>query len=156
MSAVLSSESVSVTYDQQINWRQLGDFKHFVYTIFGIDKERETADFSLKFEPNEKIFLHRHRAQTNTFVVSGEHRLYEPDGSVKEIRDTASFTVSPASDEPHAEGGGATGAVVLYHTIGSTNGVVFDVLDDDQNTVGTLTFDDLCALFDAQGGKPGA
>lgn len=141
--------------DRNINWRKLGDFDHFMYTIFGIDAAREIADFSLKFERAEKIFLHRHHAHTNTLVIAGEHRLYEPDGSLKETRPVGSFTASPASPEPHSEGGGADGAVVVYNTRGSSNGVVFDVLDDQLNTVGTLTFSDLTDLFAAQGNQPG-
>ncbi len=141
--------------DRNINWRKLGEFEHFTYTIFAIDEAREIADFSLKFEPAEKIFLHRHRAHTNTLVIAGEHRLYEPDGSLKETRPVGSFTVSPASPDPHAEGGGADGAVVIYNTRGSDDGVVFDVLDEQQNTVGTLTFSDLTNLFAAQGNQPG-
>lgn len=139
-----------------IKWRQLGDFEHFTYTIFNVDEAAEIADFSLRFEPNERIFLHRHRALTSTFVAHGEHRLYEPDGAVREVRSVGSFTASPASPEPHQEGGGADGAIVIYNTRGSDNGVVFDVLDAEQNTVGTLTVADLNALFDAQGRQPGA
>lgn len=142
--------------DRNINWRKLGDFDHFTYTIFGIDMANEIADFSLKFDSSQKIFLHRHRAQTHTFVVAGEHRLYEPDGSLKESRPVGSFTTSAASPEPHSEGGGESGAVVVYNTRGSSDGVVFDVLDDQQNTVGTLTFSDLVELFAAQGNRPGA
>tara|TARA_R110002096_G_scaffold99108_11_gene219818 strand:+ start:400 stop:867 length:468 start_codon:yes stop_codon:yes gene_type:complete len=141
--------------DRNINWRRLGDFDHFTYTIFAIDEAREIADFSLKFESSERIFLHRHRAHTNTFVVAGEHRLYEPDGSLKETRPIGSFTASPASPDPHSEGGGEDGAVVIYNTRGSSDGVVFDVLDEQQNTVGTLTFSDLTNLFAAQGNQPG-
>ena len=142
--------------DRNINWRKLGDFDHFTYTVFDVDVENEIADFSLKFDANEKIFLHRHRALTNTFVVSGEHKIYEPDGALRETREVGSFTSSPASPEPHQEGGGATGAVVTYNTRGSDNGVVFDVLDANEEVVGTLSISDLAALFEAQGRKPGA
>lgn len=142
--------------DQNINWRKLGDFEHFTYTIFNVDTDNEIADFSLKFDSEEKIFLHRHKAMTNTFVVSGEHNIYEPDGSLKETRPVGSFTSSAASPEPHQEGGGKQGAVVVYNTRGSDNGVVFDVLDPNEQTVGTLTVADLAALFEAQGGVPGA
>ena len=141
--------------DQHINWRKLGDFEHFTYTIFNVDTTNEIADFSLKFDANERIFLHRHRALTNTFVVTGEHIIYEPDGALKESRPVGSFTASPASPEPHQEGGGTQGAVVVYNTRGSDNGVVFDVLAEQLQTVGTLTVADLDALFDAQGRKPG-
>lgn len=142
--------------DRNINWRKLGDFEHFTYTIFGIDEANEIADFGLKFDSAEKIFLHRHQAHTNTFVVAGEHRLYEPDGSLKEARPVGSFTASPASPDAHAEGGGDGGAVVIYNTRGSSDGVVFDVLDEHQQLVGTLTFSDLIDLFAAQGKRPGA
>ena len=141
--------------DSKINWRQLGDFEHFTYTIFNVDEKSEIADFSLKFSANEKIFLHRHRADTHTFVVQGEHKIYEPDGALRETRPSGSYTVSPADPAPHQEGGGAAGAVVTYNTRGSDNGVVFDVLDSEQNTVGTLTVTDLMQLFEAQGKVPG-
>lgn len=141
--------------DSRINWRRLGDFEHFLYTVLDIDAEREIVDFAIKFAANERIFLHRHCAQTNTFVVHGEHRLYEPDGSLKEIRPTGTYTATPVSPEPHREGGGAEDAIVFYSTRGSTGGVVFEVLDDQQNVVATLTLDDLGALFDAQDRKPG-
>jgi hypothetical protein len=149
-------DTVSGFDDRNINWRKLGDFEHFTYTIFAVDEANEIADFSLKFVPDERIFLHRHRALTKTFVARGEHRLYEPAGSLKERRAVGSFTVSPASMEPHAEGGGTTGAVVVYNTHGSDNGVVFDVLDAASNTVATLTVKDFVALFAAQGNVPGA
>ncbi|MEM7466893.1 MAG: regulator [Pseudomonadota bacterium] len=142
--------------DKNINWRKLGDFENFTYTVFDVDLENEIADFSLKFDPNEKIFLHRHRALTNTFVVSGEHRIYEPDGSLRETRPVGSFTASPASLDPHSEGGGEKGAVINYTTRGSTDGIVFDVLDDKQELVGTLSISDLAGLFELQGRRPGA
>jgi len=142
--------------DRNINWRKMGEFEHFTYTIFAVDEANEIADFSLKFDPDERIFLHRHRAQTNTFVVQGEHILYEPEGPLKESRPVGSFTSSAASNDAHTEGGGTQGAIVIYNTRGSADGVVFDVLDDEQNIVGTLALKDLAALFAEQGHKPGA
>ena len=142
--------------DRNINWRKLGDFEHFRYTVFDVDVENEITDFALKLDAEEKIFLHRHRAQTSTFVAAGEHILYEPDGSLKESRAVGTFTSSPASPDPHQEGGGSDGAVVVYNTRGSDNGIVFEVLDADQQLVGTLTLTDLANLFAAQDNKPGA
>jgi len=51
---------------------------HFVFAMFDVDEPRQIVDFILKFAPNQQIFLHRHLALTNTLVVQGEHRLYEP------------------------------------------------------------------------------
>src|SRR5690348_4364796 len=69
--------------DRNLRWHKLGDLEHFVFYVFDADPERGVIDFILKFEPNKKIILHRHLALTNTFVLQGEHRLYEPDGTLK-------------------------------------------------------------------------
>ena len=154
MAAVLKAED---KFDYtEINWRKLGDFENFLYTVFAVDHESEIFDFALKFTSIEPIFLHRHRAHTNTFVVQGDHRIYEPNGSLREIRPVGSFTSSPAAMEPHREGGGESGGIVLYNTRGSHNGVVFDVLNDNEDTVGTLTSSDFVQLFAAQGNVAGA
>lgn len=88
--------------------------------------------------------LHRHRAHNNTFVVQGEHRLYKPDGSLKELRATGSMSCSGPDTEPHREGGGDQDAVVLFSIRG--DGVLYEFLDDDHNQIGTITFQDLVDL----------
>ncbi|BBL73722.1 cupin domain-containing protein [Methylomagnum ishizawai] len=134
--------------DHNIRWQKLGDFEHFTYYLFDVDIARKTVDFIVKFDPNQSIFLHRHRALTHTFVLQGEHRLYEPDGGLKEARPAGSYTASPAG-EPHREGGGAEGAVVVYSIRGEA-GVLFEVLDDDFNIVGTLGLEDFGQLLAQQ------
>jgi hypothetical protein len=52
--------------DRKMGWFNLGDFKHFVFSMYDVDRERRVVDFIVKFEPNEQIFLHRHLALTNT------------------------------------------------------------------------------------------
>ncbi len=95
--------------DSNIQWHQFGDFEHFVYSILNIDENNQIFDVLFKLEANKQIFLHRHRALNTTFVIQGEHRLYEPNGEIKDIRAVGSYTISPASDEPHREGGGDHG-----------------------------------------------
>ena len=51
--------------------------------------------------------------------------------------------------EPHREGGGDEGAVVFYSVRGK-DGVLFEVLDDDLNVVGTLSMDDFLGALKAQ------
>ena len=55
-------------------------------SIFFVDEEKNLVGLLIKFDPNEKVLLHRHLADTNTFVVEGEHVIYEPDGQVREGR----------------------------------------------------------------------
>ena len=152
----MASTSDLARFDRHIAWHRLGDFEHFHYNVLAVDADREIADFIIRYEPDQRIFLHRHRSDTRTFVIQGEHRIFEPDGSLKEVRPAGSYTVAPADAPPHSEGGGADGALVLYNTRGSAAGVLFEVLDDGLATVATLGLADVLALFDAQGRRAGA
>jgi hypothetical protein len=134
--------------DRNIRWQKLGDFEHFQVFIFGVDEKNNIADFIVKFDANERIFLHRHLALTNTFVVDGEHIIYEPDGKRREVRPVGRYTSSKPGDA-HREGGGAHGCVLQYSVRGE-NDALFDVLDDDLKVVGTLRTGDFKAAFEAQ------
>lgn len=131
--------------DRNIQWHPFGDFTNFVYSILNVDEKNKIFDVLFKFEANKQIFLHRHKTLNTTLVVQGEHRLYEPNGKIKEIRAVGSYTSSPASDEPHREGGGSEGAVVLF-SIREEDGVLYEILDDEANLVGTLTAEDIVNL----------
>lgn len=72
--------------DHNIKWGKLGDLEDLLYSILNINEKNHIIDVLFKFDANEKIVLHRHMAHNNTFVVQGEHRLYEPNGEIKEIR----------------------------------------------------------------------
>lgn len=104
-------------------------------------------DVLIKFDAHKQIVLHKHKEHNNSFVVQGEHYLYNANGEVKEIRAVGSYTSSPASDEPHREGGGDEGAVVLFSLRG--NGILYEVLDDEQNIIDTVSFQDFYDLFEA-------
>mgnify|MGYP002137138347 CR=1 FL=1 len=78
--------------DRLIRWQPFGDFPHFVYAIQHVDRAHRIADVLFKFAAGQQIVLHRHTALNHTFVVQGEHRLYEPDGSLREARATGTHT----------------------------------------------------------------
>jgi quercetin dioxygenase-like cupin family protein len=146
----LSAASADASYrfdDRNVKWGKLGDFEHFVFAMLDLNPKKGLADFIIKFDPNQQIVLHRHSAHTNTLVVQGEHRIYEPNGALKEIRPVGSYTSSPPG-EPHREGGGAEGCVV-YYSIRAEGDGVFEIFDDDQNLIGTLGMSDFLNLFDA-------
>jgi len=102
-----------------------------------------------KFSAREQIVLHRHKALNHTFVIQGEHRLYWADGTLKEARPVGSYTVSPASDDPHREGGGDVDAIVFFSIRGSA-GVLYEILDDNLDIVTTLGMQDFVALYQNQ------
>lgn len=134
--------------DRAIRWNRLGDFEHLLYSILNIDEQLKIIEVLFKFSANQQIVLHRHKVLNHTFVVQGEHRLYHASGELKEIRPTGSYTVSPASDEPHREGGGDQDVVVLFSIRGG--GELYEILDDNLNVIAVLTFQDLIGLYSAQ------
>jgi hypothetical protein len=149
MSTSVATAPTSYLFDdRQMRWYELGDFKHFVFAMLDVDVPRKIVDFVLKFPLNQKIFLHRHLALTDTLVIQGEHRLYEPTGQLKEVRPVGSYTISPPGD-PHQEGAGDGGGVVFYSVRGK-DGPLFEVLDDHLNVIGTLGFEDFLTAFKEQ------
>lgn len=135
--------------DSSINWQVLDGFAHLQYSILDIDEPAKIIDVLFKFSAGQQIVLHRHKVLNQTFVVQGEHRLYHADGSLKEIRATGSYTVSPPSEEPHREGGGDVDAIVLFSIRGS-DGVLYEILDDQLNVVAELGMRDLLELHRQQ------
>ncbi|MBM4258645.1 MAG: regulator [Deltaproteobacteria bacterium] len=147
--ATTQSQTPSYRFDDRnIRWQKLGDFEHFEVFIFAVDEKNNIADFIVKFAANEKIFIHRHLALTNTFVVDGEHIIYEPDGKKREVRPVGRFTSSKPGDA-HKEGGGASGCVLQYSVRGESD-ELFHVLDEQLNVLGTLRTGDFKAALDAQ------
>ena len=140
----------------RIHWRRLGDFTGFTYTVLAVDPQRGTTDFCIRYEPDSRIFLHRHRADTLTVVMAGEHRIYRPDGALEDVRPAGAYAFTPADAEAHSEGGGAEGAMVFYSTRGASDGVLFDVMDAAGAVIGAFGLADVAGLFDLQGGRAGA
>lgn len=135
--------------DSLVNWQTLAGFQHIHYWILDIDTEQRIVDVLFKFSANQQIVLHRHKALNKTFVLQGEHHIYHANGDLKETRAIGSYKVSPASDEPHREGGGSIDAVVLF-SIRSSNDLFYEILDDDLNIIATLGMNDFVALFKQQ------
>ena len=135
--------------DTHIRWQTLEGFEHLSYFILNMDEANAIIDVLFKFSAQQQIVLHRHKALNHTFVIQGEHRLYKTDGTLKECRAVGSYTCSPASDEPHREGGGDTDAIVFF-SIRSQAGVLYEILDDDLQTIATLTTQDFADLYQKQ------
>lgn len=137
--------------DRAIHWNRFGDFvPAFHYTILDLDEKRRIVDVLFRLPANAQVVLHRHRALNHTFVVQGEHRLYEADGSLREIRQTGSYTVSPASEQPHREGGGEQDAIVFFSIRPGSDEILYELLDDALNPLGTITFQTMIELYQAQ------
>jgi len=136
--------------DRNIRWNKIAGIDHLLYSILDIDEKNKIIDVLFKFSANQQIVLHRHKALNNMLVIQGEHRLYEATGDIKEIRPTGRYTVSPASEDPHREGGGETQDCIVFFSIRGSDGVLYEILDDDLNPIGTLAMRDFINLYKAQ------
>jgi 2,4'-dihydroxyacetophenone dioxygenase len=137
--------------DHAIHWTRFGEFvPGFYYNILQVDTQSRIADVLFKLPARGKIVLHRHRALNHTLVVQGEHRLYETDGSLREIRPVGSYTVSLASELPHREGGGEQDVIIAFSIRPGDDEVLYELLDDALNPIGTVTFQMLVELHQAQ------
>lgn len=139
----------SVFNTANITWQTLAGFEHLQYAILDIDAPNKIIDVLFKFAAQQQIVLHRHKALNKTFVIQGEHRLYEADGRLKEVRALGSYTSSEPSDTPHREGGGEIDVIVFFSIRGS-DGVLYEILDDDLNIIASLSFQDFIALYQKQ------
>ncbi|SFV11142.1 hypothetical protein SAMN05216552_103342 [Pseudoduganella namucuonensis] len=137
--------------DSAIRWNRFGEFlPAFHYSILHVDEKRRVVDVLFKLPAHGRIVLHVHHALNHTFVVQGEHRLYEADGALREIRPAGSYTVSPGSAEPHREGGGEQDAIVFFSIRPGDAELIYELLDDAGAPVGAITFETLAELYRAQ------
>ncbi|MBP5988035.1 MAG: regulator [Azonexus sp.] len=135
--------------DRKIAWQPFGEFPHFVFSILQVDMQQRIADVIFKFAAGQQIVLHRHKALNHTFVIQGEHRIYEEDGSLREIRPAGSHTISPASETPHREGGGSEDVIVLFSMRPQPAELLYEILDDNGQIVAEVTLETLNEIFQA-------
>lgn len=136
-------------YDHAIQWGPFAGIENLELTLCDIDEERQIVDLLVRFAPNKTVTMHNHLAQTNMFIVQGELRMYEPDGSIRERRPAGHYYRGRTHDA-HSEGGGPDGAVVLYSMRCDGENNVLEIMDDAQNVLATLTMDDVRAAWAAQ------
>ena len=139
--------------DRQIQWAPIevpgcGVLADFEMAPLAGNMELKVVDFLIRFPPKQEvdgrtahlIHTHRHCGISNLFVIAGEQHIYEPDGTLREVRRVGSYTVSPP-DDVHTECGGPEGGVVHYSIRGS--GILFEFLDDNMKVLGGLTLENL-------------
>ena len=131
------------------DWRSLEGLEHIQYSILHIDETQQRAEVLFKLEPHKPIILHRHCALNKILVLSGEHHIYDFQGNLTEVRATGSYTVAQPDQHPHSECGGDGGAILLFSIFDNGGDALYELMDPDQNIIGTLTMADLIALSQA-------
>jgi quercetin dioxygenase-like cupin family protein len=134
---------------RNIRWNTIEGFDHLAYHICAVDEARRIVDVLFKFDAHSKIALHRHKADYITFVVQGELRIYRANGELKEIRPVGSYVSGKADGEPHTEGGGDQDVIALFSNRNVDN-LVYEILDENLNTVATFGIAEFKALLEAQ------
>lgn len=138
------------TFDQSnINWNMFDGVEHMWYHILNVDRTRKVVDVLFKFGANQRVFLHRHQADYSTFIIQGELRIYNAEGDLTEIRPTASFVQKSAGGPSHTEGGGDIDCIAWFSNFG-TEGVIYEILSPEGETVGTFGFSEFEAAWKAQ------
>ena len=135
--------------DTNIRWYQLEGVDHASYHVCSVDVENKIVDVLFKFDANQRVILHNHHADYRTLVLQGELRIYKANGDLIETRPVGSYVERPAGGEPHTEGGGNQDAIVFFSNRG-TDGMIYELLDGDMNTIATLGLHDFKGLLDAQ------
>jgi hypothetical protein len=133
--------------DRNTFWFPFPGFAGFEVAINRLDPEQGLADFLVKFEPNSPIQLHRHMAETSTFVLQGEHRLFEPDGTLQDVRPVGSYTLTPLGAPPHREGAGDETCIVHYY-IRADQDLIFEFLNDDLSLLAPLTISTTVGIWE--------
>ena len=133
--------------EDAIAWRELPGVENVWLSILDVDETAKIVDVLFRFAANEKIVLHRHVSAFHTFVVKGEHRIYTPEGELKEVRPVGTYKAGKADQEPHTEGGGDTDVVILFSLRPYCDGPIYEILDDEGNTADTMTFDGMRELY---------
>lgn len=135
--------------DRNITWHALEGIDNLHYHVYVVDEELKIVDVMFKFAANKKTALHRHHADYVTVVLQGELRIYRSNGKVKEVRPVGSYVATRAGGEPHTEGGGDEDVIVFFSNRGQ-DGTIYEILDDNLNTLATFSLQDFKALLQAQ------
>ncbi|MEM9342724.1 MAG: regulator [Pseudomonadota bacterium] len=149
-SASNAANEVAAAFDQSnIKWNTLPGIEHLWYHVLNVDRDLKVVDLLLKFAANEKVVLHKHHADYSTFIIQGELRLFDAEGALTEIRPTASYVQKSAGGAPHTEGGGDEDCIAWFSNKG-TDGVIYEILGPNGETMGTLGLPEFEALMLAQ------
>jgi 2,4'-dihydroxyacetophenone dioxygenase len=135
--------------ERNVRRNRIEGFDHIEYHICEVDEANKTVDLLFKFAANQKIALHRHHAAYRTLVLQGELRIYRANGELKEVRPVGSYVFTPAGGEPHTEGGGEQDVIVFFSNR-NVEGVIYEILDDNLNTITTFGIPEFKALLEGQ------
>ncbi len=119
------------------------------YTILGYDLAAGTLDMLVRWAGDGgHCPIHRHTATTTVLVLDGEQHLWDlhPDGSRGEhrVRRAGDYALTVGDALPHLERGGSGGGVAFFGNH-SSNGLLYEILDEDLKVAVDVTMEVLIA-----------
>jgi hypothetical protein len=123
------------------------------YTILGYDLAAGTLDMVVRWAGDGgHCPMHRHMATTTVLVLEGEQHLWDlhPDGTRAEpkVRHAGDYALTVGDALPHLERGGAEGGIAFFGNH-SSNGLLYEILDEDLKVAAEITMEGLVADFKA-------
>jgi catechol 2,3-dioxygenase-like lactoylglutathione lyase family enzyme len=111
--------------------------------ILGARPEVGGLDFLVKWEPDSYCHFHRHLGETTTLILEGEHHVVETTANqtLHKIRQPGHYSRTP-DGEAHMEYAGPAGSLVFF-SMRSPDGRLFEILDKDENVLGIATVEGL-------------
>ncbi len=118
------------------------------YTILGYDLASGTLDMVVRWEGDGgHCPIHRHISSTTVLVLEGEQHLWDlhPDGTRGEprVRRAGDYALT-VGGVPHLERGGEEGGIAFFGNH-SSNGLLYELLDEDLKVVMDVTMELLVA-----------
>ncbi len=126
---------------------------HHDYTILGYDLAAGTLDMVVRWQGDGgHCPIHRHTATTTVLVLEGEQHLWDlhPDGSRGEpkVRRAGDYALTVGDAHPHLECGGPEGGITFFGNH-SSNGLLYEILDEDMKVLADVTMESLVADWKA-------
>lgn len=123
------------------------------YTILGHDVAAGTLDMIVRWEGDGgHCPIHRHTATTTVLVLAGEQHLWDvhADGSrgAHKVRRAGDYALTVGDALPHLERGGSEGGLVFFGNH-CTDGVLYEILDEDMKVLADITIEGLVADWQA-------
>ena len=123
------------------------------YTILGYDVAAGTLDMVVRWEGDGgHCPIHRHASTTTVLVIAGEQHLWDlqPDGTRGEykVRNAGDYALTVGDGLPHLERGGAEGGIAFFGNH-CTDGLLYEILDEDMKVVADVTIEGLVADWKA-------
>jgi len=133
---------------------------HHDYTILGHDLAAGTLDMVVRWGADGgHCPIHRHTATTTILVLEGEQHLWDlnPGGARGEhrVRRAGDYALTVGETLPHLECGGPGGGMAFFGNH-STDGLLYQVFDEDLNLIVDVTMELLIADWNENARVEGA